>query len=181
MNEYKCIKKIRNGDQTALNELIEFLYPQLYRFVYRKLQGDEMTSDIVQDTFVRFVRVIPTYQVQGKIIHYLFKIASNLCIDYWKKKGKEYDYEIEESLFIDEHTDVHFDTLEKLEHEQIAKYLLDLTPQQQDVILLKYFEQLTFKEIAAIYQTNESTIKSRHTQALIKLRRKMKVGETYES
>ena len=180
MNEYKYITKIRNGDQCALNELIEFLYPQVYRFVYRKLQGDEVSNDIVQDTFVRFVRVIPTYQIQGKIIHYLFKIASNLCIDYWKQKGKEYDYEFEENLIIDEYQNVHLDTLEKLEFERIERCLLELSPQQQDVILLKYFEQLTFKEIASIYQTNESTIKSRHTQALIKLRRKMKVGNPHE-
>lgn len=180
MNELKYIKKIRNGDQNALNELIEFLYPQLYRFVYRKLAGDETTSDIVQDTFVRFVRVIPTYQVQGKVIHYLFKIASNLCIDYWKQKGKEYDYEIEEELFIDEETNVHVEILDKLQQEQITTYVMELSPPQQDVMLLKYFEQLTFKEIVNIYQVSESTIKSRHTQALIKLRRKMKVGETYE-
>lgn len=180
MDEYKYIKKIRNGDQNALNELIEFLYPQLYRFVYRKLQGDDATGDIVQDSFIRFVRVIPTYQVQGKVIHYLFKIASNLCADYWKKKGRESDCEMNDEDFIDEDVNIHEQVIKKINHEIILKYLQDLSLAQQDVILLKYYEHFTFKEIAMIYQVSESTIKSRHTQAIQKLRRKMKGGTLHE-
>lgn len=179
MKESSYIKKIRNGDQNALNSFIEELYPQLYQYVYRKLNGSDNSADITQETFIRFIRVIPTYHAQGKVLPYLYKIASNVCNDYFKRMGKENYLEFKDDLVEDCNENVHENILKQIDDENLMEMLQRLHPLQQDVMLFKYYHQLTFKEIANMYGIPESTVKSRHTQALKKLRMMVKEGESY--
>ncbi|MDH6367355.1 MULTISPECIES: RNA polymerase sigma factor [unclassified Breznakia] len=180
MNEKRIIKKIRKGDQESLNQFIEFLYPQVYRFVYRKLQGDAECADITQETFVRFISNITTYKVQEKVIHYLYRIASNLCIDYWRKQERMMFHELEVERIEDTNIQPHESILKKLESEELLKCIAKLPSFQQDVILLRYFEQLNFREIAAVLEVNENTIKSRHKLALHRLEIIMKGDQSNE-
>ena len=81
---------------------------------------------------------------------------------------------------LDTGVDVHETILIQMQNEELMLLIDRLTDDQQNVILLKYFQQLTFQEIANLYHLPVSTIKSRHTQALIKLRKFMKECDNYE-
>ena len=79
MKEKWLLHKIRHGDMAALDTFITQVYPTIYAFVYRKMQGDDSAKDITQEVFLRFIRYLPTYHEEGKVIHFLYRIASNLC------------------------------------------------------------------------------------------------------
>lgn len=178
MKEKYYIKRIRKGDHHALDEFIEILYPQVYYFINRKVKGEDIAKDLTQEVFIRFMRSLPTYQSEGKVLNYLYKISSHVCYSYYKSlKGH---FLLEDELVQDEHIDVHETIIKQFHKDELLKAIYQLKPAQQDVIILKYFEQYTFKEIASIYQVSVSTIKSRHYQALIKLKKIMEGDEQYE-
>ena len=129
--------------------------------------------------FIRFIRQIPTYHHEGKLLHYLYRIASNVCKDHYKKREYHEDIQDLEYQLEDEKT-VHETVLTQMRNEELMLFIDKLNDNQQNVILLKYFHQLTFKEIAQLYHIPISTVKSRHTQALIKLRSYMKEGDFYD-
>ena len=175
MNEKNLINRMKQNDKQALDIFIRELYPDVYRFVYCKMNGLDISKDITQEVFLRFIKNIRSYEHNGRVLSYLFKIASNLCMDYFRKNRNE-DIEIEEAILKDD-TDVHESVLRKIKQEKLLSYIYVLKGKEQDVILLKYFHGYTFKEIASIYDTPESTIKSRHKSALIKLKKMIKEGD----
>lgn len=174
MKEKYYIKRIQKGDHSALDEFIEILYPQVYTFIYRKVKGEDIAKDLTQDVFIRFIRALPTYQSEGKVLNYLYKISSHVCLSYYKSLKTH--FLLEDELVQDEHIDVHETIIKQFKDEELQKAIYQLKPAQQDVIILKYFEQYTFKEIASIYHLSVSTVKSRHYQALIQLKKMMEGG-----
>lgn len=179
MRESNLIRRIKKGDNKALEFLIHEYYPSIYSFVSRKMQMDDSAKDITQEVFIRFIRQIPTYRHEGKLMHYLYRIASNVCKDHYKKI--EYHEDIETMAYqLDTGVDVHEVILTQMRNEELMLLIDQLSDDQQNVIVLKYYQQLTFQEIADLYHLPVSTIKSRHTQALIKLRKFMKERDEYE-
>lgn len=171
MNEKLYIKRIKKGDHQALDIFIETLYPQVYIFILKKVKGDDIAQDLTQEVFIRFIRALPRYEYQNKTLNYLYKISSHVCLTYYKQQKIE--YVIEDEIVEDKKVDVHEAIIKQFTHDELIDAVRLLKPLQQDVIILKYFEQYTFKEIADIYNENISTIKSRHYQALIQLKRIM--------
>lgn len=179
MKEKRLIKKIKNGNQEALNTFIKEYYPQVYTFAYQKLQGDDTAKDITQEVFIRFIKNIPMYQSEGKTIHYLYRMTSNLCYDHFRKIKHEQTIYIEDTNHIAGNLDIHETLIKQLRYEELMFYIHLLKENQQDIILLKYFHQMTFKEIAESFSIPISTIKTRHTVALRKLQDLWKEN-TYE-
>ena len=178
MKEQMIINKIKKGDQRALDSLIRELYPPIYTFAYRKVQGDDVAKDITQEVFLRFIRQIPNYRCEGKTLHYLYRITSNLCHDYFRKMKREYNVDIDEkSNELHDESNVHESILNQIRNEELRLYISELKEEHQDVILLKYFHQMTFKEIAESFHIPLSTIKTRHTAALKQLSKRWKEGE----
>lgn len=178
----KRITKIKKGDPCALDSMIREYYPQIYAFTYRKLCGDDVAKDITQEVFVRFIQQLPMYRNEGKTLHYLYRIASNLCHDYFRDRKRKWSEDLDEKQNeLYEQQPLHETILEKMQHEELMLYIQSLSEVQQDVILLKYFHQLTFKEISECCDTPISTIKTRHHAALKKLQQLWKEGEQDEN
>ncbi len=178
MNEKYYIKRIKKGNHEALDVFIEHLYPQVYAFIYKKVKGDDIAKDLTQEVFVKFIRSLPTYTYENKVMNYLYKISSHVCISYYRSKKNH--LEIKEEIVHDKNVDVHETIIKQFTHDKLIEAIQLLKPEQQDVIILKYFEQYTFKEISKIYNQNISTIKSRHYQALVKLKKILEGGMSDE-
>lgn len=175
MNEKAYLREIRNGNQDALNALIEELYPPVYRFVFCKVSGKEEAKDITQEVFIRFMKQIYSYKSDGKLLAYLYVIAMNCCHSYYRKE-KRYDYlELQEEILSDE-KNLNEEILDQLQFHELKQYLLKLSDKDQNVLILHYLKQMTFKEIAELLQENEATLKTRHYRALKKIKQDMKEG-----
>lgn len=88
MNEVKLILECQKGEKKAFNELIENYYPYVSKFL-RKLTGnEEISQDLVQETFLKLIVNIDKFDVKGKATFstYLMKIAKNCYLDYLKNK-----------------------------------------------------------------------------------------------
>jgi RNA polymerase sigma factor (sigma-70 family) len=161
MKEKHLVKKIQAGDQHALDELISKLYPQIYSYVYVRVKGNECSKDITQEVFLNFIKNIDRFEFIGKTKHYLLRMAVNGCHNWYRTHPIQENDDKLENIGI-----------EPLHPQRDLKSLLATLPmQQQEVLVLRYYEELKIKEIADILGISENTVKTRIRLGLEKLRK----------
>lgn len=167
------IQRIKNGDCRMVDQMIDFYYPQIYKFVYRTLCGKEQAKDITQEVFIHFLDHLDRYPDDLAIRPYLFQIAINLCRDYFRaQKRREQESELYDQ-FVDDQDTPHESSMKKERGERIKAALAHLPFEQRTAILLRYYHQLKFKEIAELVEVSESTIKSRISLGMEKLKKEL--------
>lgn len=178
------IANYQKGDETALAELIRRNQKDLFSFIYYKLMDEELANDIFQDTFMKVIVSLKEgkYNDDGKFILWAKRIAHNLIIDHFRLKNKyikvsETTYENEDfSIF-----DLIRETDENIEdqlvsqqiHQDLMKILVYLPENQQEVIKLRFFDGLSFKDIAEHTNTSINTTLGRVRYAIINIRKMM--------
>ena len=178
------IAKYQKGDEDALSELIRRNKKELYSFIFYKIMDEELANDLFQDTFVKIIISLKEgrYNDDGKFILWAKRIAHNLIIDHFRLKNKyvkisETTYENDEfSIF-----DLLRETEENIEdrlvtnqiYEDLMKITLFLPENQQEVIRLRFFDGLSFKEIAEQTNTSINTTLGRVRYALLNMRKIM--------
>ena len=178
------ILRYQNGDEEALSSLIQKYESELFSFIYYKLMDEEIANDIFQDTFVKIIVLLKEgrYNDEGKFILWAKRIAHNLVIDHFRAKSKnqkisETSYENDEfSIFdlIREPSENIEDTLITGQIMEDLHNMMRLLPEnQQEVIKLRFFDGLSFKEIADHTETSINTTLGRVRYALINLRKIM--------
>ncbi len=169
MDEKTLIKALRKGNEAAVQQLIQQYYPPVYRYVCTKVTNQADAQDILQETFLRFMKQIPTYRIQEKLAGYLYRIASSCCIDHLRKEQRHRHLPIEEEILPNE---ISFQEImmQSFEYEHLHRLLLLLPNEEQDIIYFYYLKQMNFREISELLDIPQSTLKSRHARALIHLR-----------
>lgn len=172
-NNENLIIKMKNGDTSAMDRFLSMHYPEIYRFVYRTCHGDEQSKDITQEVFIRFLSHLETYEDRKPVKHYLLRIAMNLCRDYFRKCKAHPNEELQDERWADPQKQPHIQIREQSEQEIIQACLASLSDDQRIAIILRYYHELKFKEIAILMDTSESTIKSRVSLGLKKVKKQM--------
>ncbi len=178
------IARYQGGDETALASLIQKYEKELYTFIYYKLMDEELANDIFQDTFVKVIVTLKDgrYNDEGKFILWVKRIAHNLIIDHYRLKSK--NQKISETTYVGEEFSI-FDLIrepsENIEDHIITSQIFEdlrqmvtlLPENQQEVLKLRFFDGLSFKEIADHTGTSINTTLGRVRYALINLRKIM--------
>lgn len=178
------IEQYKSGNENALATLIERHQKDLFSFIFYKLMDDDLANDIFQDTFVKIIVTLKEgrYNEEGKFILWAKRIAHNLIIDHFRLKSKhikvsETSYDNDEYSIFDLIAGKEENVEEKLVSQQIQKDLMKmlvcLPENQQEVIKLRFFDGLSFKEIAEQTDTSINTTLGRVRYALINLRKIM--------
>lgn len=173
MDDKKLIKECQNGSRKAFDLLITKYYPYVTGFLLKISQNEELTKDLTQEVFLKVIEHIEDYNLKNNASFgtYIIAIAKNKFIDY-KRKEKNInnldDYEIPDNVNLLDNL------IKKAELTELDKELEKLPPEQKEAIRLKYYEDLTLKEIAQRQNVEEKTIKSRIFEGKRKLRRLLK-------
>ena len=156
-----------------VEDIIVENYDAIYRYCYWKIGNSADAQDMTQETFMRFVQSLPDYRDQGKPQALLYTIARNQCIN-WYKKVKPTSLSEAESL-IEEASDARYEQIEtKL---SLQRQVSELPEQQQEVLLLRYGQELKIEEIAAITGTNRFAVMYLIKKALETLKRTLHKGD----
>ena len=143
-------------------------FERIYRYCQFNLGDKEKAQDVCQETFVRAWQSLDTFTIRkgGSFQAYLFKIAHNLIIDLSRKKKEfslqDYDEPGTESL---EELIVRQDNI-----ESVKKAIFELDDKERQIIILRYFEDMTFSEIAKIIKVREGALRVRTHRVLKKLK-----------
>ena len=182
------ISRYQKGDENALSILISRHQKELFSFIFYKLMDEELANDVFQDTFMKIIVSLKErrYNDDGKFILWAKRIAHNLIIDHYRLKSKhikvsETTYENEEFSIFDLLKETEENIEERLITNQIyddlMKMLVFLPENQQEVIKLRFFEGLSFKEIAEQTNTSINTTLGRVRYALINMRKIMEENQ----
>jgi RNA polymerase sigma-70 factor (ECF subfamily) len=177
------IRRARQRDSAAFETLVEIYSPRLYGYFYRLTGRREDAEDLLQEVFVRVVRMIGRYEHENRFDAWLFRIATNLVRDRVRRRRRAAGVESsggqqDEPGVLEEVPDEEVDqpddvmqTAEQVDHMQ--RVLRQLPAAEREVILLRHFSQMSFKEVAEAMGTPLGTALARAHRGLAKLRRLM--------
>ena len=129
----------------------------------------QVAEDLTQEVFLRLVRTLSQYRPTGKFSNYIFTIAVNTANDFFRK-NKRFIYEENDLMGIDAGINIEEIFVKQEQFTYLKEALNKLPDMQKDAILLRYFHNMKIKDIAKITGTNQSTVKSRISQGLGKLK-----------
>lgn len=179
----KRIKQVLKGDQSAFAELVELYKDKVFQICYRMLGNRHEAEDIAQEAFIRAYVNIETFNQKRKFSTWLFRIATNLCIDWIRKKKPDYYLDAEVAgtdgltMYSQVAADVQLpeDEVENMElQETIQKEISKLPEKYRSVIVLKYIEELPLQEISEILDMPLGTVKTRVHRGREALRKQLK-------
>lgn len=167
--ESSLIKKARQGDRESFGLLYDVYAERIYRFVYVKTQHKETAEDIVSEVFMKAVRSITAFESEkGSFQAWLYRIARNAVIDHYRQK--HHDASIEDAWDIPSASDPGRDTELRQSLEKVEAYLAGLPSEQRDIIIMRLWQELSFREIASALGKSEAAAKMAFSRAIGKLR-----------
>lgn len=170
VSDDELVKQIQLGNEDAAEELIKRYYVPILRYCKWHCPSSGAAEDLTQETFYRLFKNLSGYKDKKRFKAYLYTIADHLCIDENRKK-RFCPLEAESNLADDR------DEILRIEDmAEISSLLSILSPEQREAVILRFGEQLSFKEIADVMECNMRTAQSRVRNAL-KIMRKEKRNE----
>jgi RNA polymerase sigma-70 factor (ECF subfamily) len=172
------IKNYIAGDENALALLIKKYQSRIYGFIYSKIADRDLVDDIFQDTFMKVIKTLKSqsYNEEGKFLPWVMRIASNLIIDHYRKNKKMpmlRDTE-EFSVFTFLKDDSH-NVESKIINEQVErdlrKIIEHLPNDQKEVLIMRIYQDLSFKEISEMTGVSINTALGRMRYALANIRK----------
>lgn len=181
LTDNELIARYMEGDESALKTLIQRHEKKVFSYIMLSVKNRELAEDIFQDTFIKVINTLRSgnYKEEGKFIQWVMRIANNLKIDYFRKQQRMPIFEGNGDFDI-------FDLIngsdpsaeQKLITEQIyaeITSLVKLLPaEQREVLEMRIYQDISFKDIAEITNVSINTALGRMRYALINLRKIIK-------
>ncbi|MCA9256663.1 MAG: sigma-70 family RNA polymerase sigma factor [Phycisphaerales bacterium] len=188
MNEAALAEAIRGaqrGDATSFDSLVDAYAPRLFGFLFRLTGSRQESEDLLQEVFLRLVRMIEAYTHDGRFDAWLFRIAANLVRDRVRKVRRTGKFVSGSGADGDDGAGSLIETVEAAEPEverglvmseeldALNRALAQLPEAEREVIMLRHFSQMSFKEIAEATEVPLGTALARGHRGLEKLRKLM--------
>jgi RNA polymerase sigma-70 factor (ECF subfamily) len=174
-NERELVTRAQNGDRNAFSELVRIHAPGVLNVIYRLCGNMQVAEDATQETFIQAWQRLPSYRSRSSLRNWLYRIAVNTAIDMLRKEKRILPGEIENmNLMVSEPgPEAMAANLERTEMVQEA--ILALPDASRAVLVLREFEDLSYKEIAESLDIPVGTVMSRLNYARKLLREKLEV------
>ncbi|MBF6640164.1 sigma-70 family RNA polymerase sigma factor [Flavobacterium sp. J49] len=181
------VDKYVAGDENALAILINRHQSKIYGYIYSKVSDRDVTEDIFQETFFKVIHTLKSrkyYNEEGKFLSWVLRIASNLIIDkYRNDKKMPLNRDTDELLIFSRITDDSLNIERRLIKNQVEidiKTIIEKLPHdQKEVIMMRYFLDMSFKEIADFTGVSVNTTLGRMRYAITNLRKVIEKNKIY--
>ena len=172
------VQQYVSGNEQALSQLIERHQSRIYGFIYSKLNDRDLCDDIFQDTFIKVIRTLKTksYNEEGKFLPWVIRIAHNLIVDHYRKNKKmpltreTETYSIFEFIK-DSSLTIEGKMITEQVEEDLKRLIEELPNDQKEVLVMRMYEDLSFKEISEQTGVSINTALGRMRYALMNLRK----------
>lgn len=172
------------GRESALSELVSRHKTRIYTSIYLLVKDEYLAEDIFQDTFIKVIKTLKAgkYNEEGKFLPWVLRIAHNLVIDHFRKEKRTPIITNGDGFDIFDVLGIYDESIEdkmvKQQTYQDLKALIHLLPsEQKEVLIMRHFGELSFKEIADLTQVSINTALGRMRYALNNLRKMMTTKE----
>lgn len=166
------------GNEESLSVLIKRHESRIYGFIYSKIADRDTSNDIFQDTFIKVIKTLKSksYNEEGKFLPWVMRIAHNLIIDHFRKNKKMPLFrETEEfsifSIMSDDTPSIENKIISDQVEVDIKRIIDELPNDQKEVLLMRMYQDMSFKEISEITGVSINTSLGRMRYALMNLRK----------
>ena len=183
MHSDTLIQRAKQGDQNAQGKLVQLWYKRIYNFSFKFFLDHDLAMEVTQKTFISMCRAIAGLQDVVRFKSWLYKIAVNYCREEVRKKkatravpiDEVWNREAESSPVWESSARRQDNPERRLQHAELSdilhQALLELNPDQREIVIMKEYEGLKFREIAEVLNISENTVKSRMYYGLDTLRK----------
>ena len=181
LEDSQLLSLYKSGDEEAFKVLLEKHKNRVYTTVYLIVKDRYVAEDLTQDVFIKVIKTIKNgkYNEEGKFLPWLLRISHNLAIDYFRKQKRnptiitEDGSNIFNSMAFAENS-IESNRVNKETHKKIRELIKTLPKTQREVLIMRHFTDMSFKEIAEATGVSINTALGRMRYALINLRKMLK-------
>ena len=184
ISDQELIGRYLAGQESALEKLVRRHKNRVFAYILMVVKDKDLAEDLFQDTFIKVINTIRSgqYKEEGKFIQWVMRIAHNLIIDYFRKSKRIPIIENKDEYDIFERVRIRVESVEEIliteQIHQDVKKLIDYLPKEQkEVLLMRHYKDMSFKDIAEVTNVSINTALGRMRYALINLRKLVKDKE----
>ena len=177
MEDKDLVRLYQNGNQEAISELVNRYKQRIHSTIFFLVKKQELAEDLFQETFIKIITSLRKnhYNEQGKFLPWALRIAHNLVIDHFRKeKLMPLQHDTDEFSVFDIMASNNRNASDQMIYDEKITYvrnLLEKLPfEQREVVILRHYGELSFKEISQMLNININTALGRMHYALLKMR-----------
>ena len=167
-----------NGNEKAFEILLRRHKARIYTSIYIFCKDSQLAEDIFQEVFIKIINTLRSgrYNHEGKFLQWALRIAHNLCVDYFRRDkrrptvGQTDEYDIFNVIGLSDESPEQ-SIMRSQVHERIRHLVDSLPNEQREVVVLRHYADMSFKEIASLTRVSINTALGRMRYALINMRR----------
>ena len=180
-SDKELIERYQDGDVHSFELLIGRYQKQVYSYILTLVKDKQLADDVFQDTFVKVIQTVKSkaYKDDGRFVQFAMRIAHNLVIDHFRKENRiptvessSEDYNYIDNVPITDHS-VEQGMIVDQVHSDLHRMIAFLPNEQREVLRMRIFDDMSFKDIADITNVSINTALGRMRYALINLRKMM--------
>jgi RNA polymerase sigma-70 factor (ECF subfamily) len=161
-----------NNKSDEFSKLYDQYVKKIYNFIYYKTYHRETAEDLTSDTFMKALKNFDSFDTnKGSFSSWIYKIARNTVIDFYRTKKNNINIEDVWDLSEEEDLDSDFDAKERV--KKVRKYLKKLKSDQREIIILRVWEGMSYKEISEIMNKTETSCRVSFSRTIKQLRKDM--------
>jgi len=178
LSDRELINAYLDGNDKAFEVLLNRHRDKIYTSIYLFVKDRDLAEDIFQDVFIKIIKTLRNgkYNHEGKFLQWAMRISYNMCVDHFRKNKKKTKVSPNETFDI-------FDVLETKEnnreddmiksqlHTKVRQLVDQLPPEQREVVILRHYADMSFKEISQLTRVSINTALGRMRYALINMRK----------
>jgi RNA polymerase sigma factor (sigma-70 family) len=180
ISDKELVGRYLNGDHNSLEQLISRHQNRIYAYILMIVKDKALADDLFQDTFIKVINTIRagSYNEEGKFLQWVMRIAHNLIIDHFRKSNrmpvidnsKNEDFNIFDTLNVMEQS-IEDKIITDQIHRDVRKLIEFLPNEQKEVLYMRHYAEMSFKDIAEVTDVSINTALGRMRYALINLRK----------
>ena len=191
MSEEQLIRRAQQGDNSAFEQLLLAHQKKVYNLCLRMAANPDDALDLSQEAFIKAWRALGQYQFEANFSTWLFRLTSNVCIDFLRQKKRRQETSLTENYDdSDEGAELSLPDCAPLPEQQaitnetkieLARAMGQLAPDHREILQLRVVEDLPYEQIADILGVRVGTVKSRLARARLSLRKILKAGNYFDA
>ncbi len=184
LNDQQLIARYLDGDERAFEELLSRHKQKIYTSIYLFVKDKALAEDIFQEVFIKIIDTLRKgkYNHEGKFVQWAMRISYNMCVDHFRRNKRRPTVAPTETFDIFDVLPLAEDNAEQgmirsQTHDKIRKLVDMLPPEQREVVILRHYADMSFKEISQLTRVSINTALGRMRYALINIRKMVEEKE----